>query len=750
LKGKPVQLRSRIGAAVRRKPLVVLMQAVLCGAVTMPPAHAQGSAQHAARSYQVPAGTLEDALNSFARQAGITLSFSPSLVQGKQSTGLRGEFSVGEALHRLLSPYRLEAVRSADGNFSLRELAVTGRHELPEVRVTAAPDSGEQGMVRAATLERYQARDLEDIFATQSEVTVGGGHGIAQKVYVRGIEDMMLNVSIDGATQAAQAFHHAGRIQIEPELLNRVEVQSGTGDATAGAGALGGAIRFVTKDPAEMLREGQRVGALLKAEGFSNGNGYKGNASVYGHLSDQWSAMFSQTSQDVDDYKDGGGKTVSNTAAKQTSTFAKLVGKLTPDQTLRISYDRFTDKGTRTQRPQWVESGFNPAYSMESKRETWTASYNWKPDNTLYDLKFTVYQTTSELEQNVYDRWGLYTGTVQSTGLDLRNTSRFGMHTLTYGLDHRRDHMSAGYNSIDPEMEGEVGKVNGLYIQDSMALTQNLIFNLGGRYDSYRLSDNANQKFSDSGFSPNASLRFNVTPALALLAGHARALRGPKVRDAYKLEGSANDPNMQAEKARTSEVGAEYAEGALRLSGKLFRTNIDNAIADPLYGPVIWTNVGDMKSDGAVLFAGYDFERVSMSASINHTDATIDGRQLNTYDHNGLGTSLGDRLITTVDYRHTAFWTLGWLGRFVRGVDNLETSAGVVDKPGYAVHDVYARWRPTGKDDYIITLTVKNLFDKDYLDQASNENFQRIPGYEGIVGSREPGREIRLGLAVRF
>ena len=745
-----MQVRSRIGTVVRRKPIVLLLQALLFGAATLPLAHAQGSTQHAARSYQIPAGALEDALNSFARQAGITLSFPPALVKGKQAAAFKGELSVSEGLQRLLTPHRLEAVRAADGSYSLRELpASAGRAELPEVRVTAAADTGEVGTVRAATLERYQARDLEDIFATQSEVAVGGGHGIAQKIYVRGIEDTMLNVSIDGASQAGQAFHHTGRVNIEPELLNRVEVQAGTGDATAGAGALGGAIRFVTKDPAELLRDGQRVGMLLKGEGSSNGNGYKANATVFGHLSDQWSAMFSQTLQDSDDYKDGAGKTVSNTAAKQTSTFAKLVGKLTPDQTVRLSYDRFTDKGDRTQRPQWVESSFNPAYALKSVRETWTLGYNWKPDNTLYDVAFKLYQTSTELEQNVFDRWGLYTGKLKSTGLDLRNTSRFSIHTLTYGVDHRRDNITAGYGA-DVGMESEIGSVNGLYIQDSMALTSKLIFNLGARYDSYRLNNNAGQNFKDDGISPNASLRYNVTPELALLAGHARALRGPKIRDAFKLEGSTTDPKLQSEKARTTDVGAEYAERQLRLGGKVYRTEIDNAIADPLGGPIFYTNIGNMKVDGVMLHAAYDFERLSLSANLNRSDSTVDGQKLNTYDHNGLGTSLGNRLVTTADYRYSAFWNMGWLGRFVRGIDNIETSAGAVDKPGYAVHDVYARWRPTGKDDYVITLTVKNLFDKNYLDHASNENFQHIPGYEGVIGSREPGREVRLGLAVRF
>ena len=49
-----------------------------------------------------------------------------------------------------------------------------------------------------------------------------------------------------------------------------------------------------------------------------------------------------------------------------------------------------------------------------------------------------------------------------------------------------------------------------------------------------------------------------------------------------------------------------------------------------------------------------------------------------------------------------------------------------------------------------MTLTVKNVGDKQYIDHASNADYQHIPDYEGIVGMPEPGRDVRLGLAMRF
>ncbi len=50
-------------------------------------------------------------------------------------------------------------------------------------------------MVDREHLDRIQANDLADIFRSTPSVSVGGSLGIAQKIYVRGLEDSQLNVT---------------------------------------------------------------------------------------------------------------------------------------------------------------------------------------------------------------------------------------------------------------------------------------------------------------------------------------------------------------------------------------------------------------------------------------------------------------------------------------------------------------------------------------------------------------------------
>ena len=189
-------------------------------------------------------------------------------------------------------------------------------------------------------LNDYQASDLEDVFRQNSDISVGGGLGYAQKIYLRGIEDTNLNVTIDGATQSGYMFHHQGRVGIEPELLKRVEVQAGAGLASDGPGALGGSIRFETKDPEDLLREGEQAGAIVKLGYNSNGDAAKVSTTAFGRLGEKVSvlATFSQT--DGDNYKDGNGDQVTHSGTDQRNLLVKAVANLDEQQTLRVSHER--------------------------------------------------------------------------------------------------------------------------------------------------------------------------------------------------------------------------------------------------------------------------------------------------------------------------------------------------------------------------------------------------------------------------
>ncbi|MDN3518503.1 TonB-dependent receptor [Aquisalimonas lutea] len=605
--------------------------------------------------------------------------------------------------------------------------------------------------IEQESLQDYQANDLEDIFAGDPEVTAGGGPGAAQRVYLRGIEESLLNLSVDGASQSGSLFHHTGRLSIAPELLKRVEVEAGAGRATSGPGALGGSLRFVTKDPDDLLRAGEQFTVLTRLSHSSNTDGHDASASVASRFGDTWSGLFSLGTSDHDNYEDGDGNERLGTDADQQLGFAKLVGDLGGGQTLRLSYDRREDEGERAQRPQWAVSPGNQVLPLEGTRQTGTLNYELMPAaNDWLGLDVTLYRTEQNIEQDQRPLgWPIYHGKVETDGIDVRNTSRLGSHEVTYGVDYRDDRVTAGPEG-DRNAESEEGEVTGVYVQDDFDVTDAFLLSFGARYDNYELRDTNDEEFEESGVSANISGTYFVTQGLSVNAGYAEAFRGPMTRDAFKIFGTENDPDLEPEKAENREIGFEYRADRLALSGTVYRTDIEDSVSVSPPWSRFYTNVGDLESKGYVLRGGYSWDRVTMRVGYHHNDTELDGEPVTLYEHNGLGNSIGSTWTTEIEYQATSSLRVGWLGRFVDDIDGIQSVPGTVSKSGYDVHDVYARWQPMGSSNLELTFTVKNLFDEQYVNQASNADYSSYPGYDAVVGQPEPGRDIRVGLNLEF
>lgn len=89
------------------------------GAMTATPlstAQAQTQAVEARVAHDIPAGALGPALTRYAAGLGLTLSFTPELVAGKRTDGLRGAHTTEEGFSRLLAgsglAWRMEDARS--------------------------------------------------------------------------------------------------------------------------------------------------------------------------------------------------------------------------------------------------------------------------------------------------------------------------------------------------------------------------------------------------------------------------------------------------------------------------------------------------------------------------------------------------------------------------------------------------------------------------------------------------------------
>lgn len=263
-------------AATARLATRIAMGALYAAPLLALPAAAQAQAAPA-RAYDIPAGTLEDVLGRFGREAGIVLSFKPDVTARLQSRGLQGSHGVRGGLDILLAGTGIRVLPQSNGSYVLdrQPAAAIDTTQLPAVTVTAsaadaglpAPFAGGQvarggglGMLGTADvmdvpfsttnytaemLENQQARTLADVVINEASVrTLTSSGGFADEFQIRGFTVPSGDVGLNGLYGLASAS------RMPAAIMERVEVLKGPGTLMNGVGpngSIGGGINIVTK-----------------------------------------------------------------------------------------------------------------------------------------------------------------------------------------------------------------------------------------------------------------------------------------------------------------------------------------------------------------------------------------------------------------------------------------------------------------------------------------------------------------------
>ncbi len=292
-------LRASHAAAVRfprRTTLAILIHFALCGIAIVAATHApvaQAQSAAAQHSFQVAAGPLEDALNQFARQAGITLSFDPSAVSGRQAAALNGRHTVEQGFALLLAGSGLQAMRNVNGAYGLLaapQSAAPAATEatLPSVNVMTDLSTTEGTASYTARSAATATRLGLSLRETPQSVSVITRQQIDDRNFTTLGEAMEMATGITGSTafqggisQTARGFAMASNLidglpnagavdtSYEPNLAfyDRVEVLRGAAGLVAEAGSAGGVLNLVRKRPTA-----QRQSSVTLRTGSWNNN----------------------------------------------------------------------------------------------------------------------------------------------------------------------------------------------------------------------------------------------------------------------------------------------------------------------------------------------------------------------------------------------------------------------------------------------------------------------------------------------
>ncbi|HFC3683053.1 TPA: TonB-dependent siderophore receptor FetA/FrpB [Neisseria gonorrhoeae] len=283
----------------------------------------------------------------------------------------------------------------------------------------------------------------------------------------------------------------------------------------------------------------------------------------------------------------------------------------------------------------------------------------------------------------------------------------------------------------------------------------------GLRYDRFKVKTHDGKTVSSSSLNPSFGVIWQPREHWSFSASHNYAGRSPRLYDALQTHGKRGIISIadgtKAERARNTEIGFNYNDGTFAANGSYFRQTIKDALANPQnrHDSVAVreaVNAGYIKNHGYELGASYRTGGLTAKVGVSHSKPRFyDTHPKKLLSANPeFGAQTGRTWTVSLAYRFkNPNLEIGWRGRYVQKAVGSILAAGQKDRDGklenvvrqgFGVNDVFANWKPLGKDTLNVNLSVNNVFDKFYYPHSQRWT-NTLPGV---------GRDVRLGVNYKF
>jgi hemoglobin/transferrin/lactoferrin receptor protein len=618
------------------------------------------------------------------------------------------------------------------------------------------PEAADGVSVTSEALALSNPADLSELFAAEPTLTVGGSIPVAQKLYVNGIEENNLAISIDGARQNNRIFHHNTTTLVDPSLLKAVRVDPGVAPADAGPGALAGSLEYATRDVADLLDDGDNFGGSIKSEYDTNGDVFSNSVTLYSREGGFEALAFGRYATG-DTSVDGGGDEIIGSSTNFASVLGKVAYEAENGNRIAFSVEEVTDAAPRPYRA-------NIGAIIGGRRVPDTRDYDLKRTN--YSLTYTTTQPTARFDPTfrlsysgttlVNDELDLSTtqyteGETTSLNGEVSNEFLLGFGALNAGVDFFSDETFIDYsNAATPAWDytaGEKLRNTGVFAQLRINPTANTRVSTGVRADFQDFEGDDRSSQTTNGVSYNASGEWDVNDSLTVSAGYSHVWGGIELAENYilSLDWDYAAEDISDVTADNTYVAVSFDAGWAVLDGKIFATEINDARAASYGGgPAI---TADVEAQGFEIGVSTNWDSGFARLGYANVDTEVNGRAADSYTGNYLTIPLGE--IITFQTAH----------QFVNGVivggdaemaleysDTYDFQGGTPTIAGYTVVNAFVEYSPSQAPSLKLRAEINNMFDEQYVARATYG--QDFP--TEIDALYEEGRSVGLSIAYTF
>ncbi|BBL34667.1 vitamin B12 transporter BtuB [Nitrosomonas stercoris] len=627
-------------------------------------------------SFNLPAQPLSSTLNRLAAVTGTKMIYADEATRDHQAPPLRGNFTLAEALSRVLDKSQLKYEIADNNMVVIKQVAANTRSILPEITITAGdggaltvPDMiqaianiqrtpGAVEVVPETVFKSGPASTAKDILGwvpgviaqpksnIDNRVSIRGS-GLTRNYGNRGVNMYMDGIPVNTADGLFDLF------EIDPSAYRYVEVFKGANALRYGANALGGAVNFVTPTG----YDAPTFDGRFDAGSFGFVRGQASMAGVHGPV-DWFAAVSAQHEDGFREHSEGHVVRGNINFGYQFSPDAEtrfyinantwrqqLPGELT--KSVALNAPRSAD-------PEFVQQ--NQQRNIDSVRLANKTTLRFGPTTVDFGAfghhRHVDHPIFRYLDYYVYDYGGFARVTDDRVIEGFRNRLIVGVNV------HNGENNSQEFVNLDGAMKGDLAVSTldksqnySVYAENSFYVLQNVALIAGGQF-LHAVRDRKDRFLSDgdqSGrrtydfFSPKVGVLWDIDPEWQIFANISRSVEVPTF-DANTFMTTASS-TVNAQTATTYEIGTRGRRSDVTWDISFYRAEIKNELQCLRTAP--WSLCTVVNADrtihqgvevglGATLLKGIVTQKDSLrvNAAYTYSDFFFDGDT--TFGHNKL------------------------------------------------------------------------------------------------------------------